>query len=197
MVCSAGTWCAHLSHGRTLGYVLQGIRCPNRTFPRRGRRMNLVELQQEQYAHDLRNHSDILSLHRTTRLKHYGLHYAKYVGRLARGPQESKSREQTWVDTFIICLSAANTLRQRLVEHDAGTFVEADSLRRFADATGRFCEACEKIDHMEEFIPIALSANNEICDWVLQQGRRSGYDLATAARERRRSLAEKLFYIRE
>ena len=44
----------------------------------------LGSLQQEQHAHDMRNHFDIMSLHKTERLKHYGLHFAKYVGRLAR-----------------------------------------------------------------------------------------------------------------
>ena len=41
--------------------------------------------QKAQYRHDKRNHFDILSRHKIDRLKHYGLHFAKYTGRLARG----------------------------------------------------------------------------------------------------------------
>src|SRR5258707_1695287 len=75
---------------------------------------DLLRLQREQYAHDRRNHSDILHLSKSDRLKHYGLHFAKYVGRLARGTEEQKSLERTVVDTFLVCLSAANTLHQEL-----------------------------------------------------------------------------------
>jgi hypothetical protein len=158
--------------------------------------MNLTILQQEQYAHDLRNHSDVLSLHRTSRLKHYGLHYAKYVGRLARGSGEEKSKSETCVDTFLICLSAANTLRQQLANSEGQrAFGDLDSFRAFADSVGRFCEACEKIDHMEDFVSIALMANGEICAWVLQHAAESALDLAEAARERRKALGSKLFYI--
>ncbi len=74
----------------------------------------LLLFQRQQYKHDHRNHTDILSLSKTDRLKHYGLHFAKYVGRLARGIDEPKSVERTVVDTFLVCLSAANTLHQKL-----------------------------------------------------------------------------------
>jgi hypothetical protein len=70
---------------------------------------DIVRLQREQFQHDKRNHFDILHLSKTERLKHYGLHYCKYVGRLARGNKEPKSIEQTLTDTFLIVLSAANT----------------------------------------------------------------------------------------
>jgi hypothetical protein len=52
---------------------------------------DILELQREQFRHDRRNHFDILSLHKNDRLKHYGLHYCKYVGRLARGVDEPKT----------------------------------------------------------------------------------------------------------
>ena len=47
--------------------------------------VELAQLQREQYVHDQRNHFDIICLPKPDRLKHYGLHFAKYVGRLARG----------------------------------------------------------------------------------------------------------------
>ena len=74
----------------------------------------LMQLQQEQFQHDKRNHSDIQCLHKTERLKHYGLHFCKYVGRLSRGDIEPKPVSRTIVDTILVGLSAANTLHQNL-----------------------------------------------------------------------------------
>jgi hypothetical protein len=122
----------------------------------------LLRLQREQYAHDQRNHSDILHLSKTDRLKHYGLHFAKYVGRLARGVDEAKSVERTVVDTFLVSLSAANTLHQELnciKWSDRASGKQVDPVYLLADVAGRFADACEKIDHMEEFVPIARQAN--------------------------------------
>jgi hypothetical protein len=65
----------------------------------------VASLQSAQYSHDMRNHFDILSLPKTDRLKHYGLHFAKYVGRLARGADEPKSVERTLVDAILVSLS--------------------------------------------------------------------------------------------
>jgi hypothetical protein len=116
--------------------------------------VDLAKLQSAQYAHDMRNHFDILALHKTERLKHYGLHFAKYVGRLARGHDETKSVERTLIDASLVSLSTANTLHQDLSKERFVTETPArqiDSLRIFADASGRFADACEKIDHLEEF----------------------------------------------
>jgi hypothetical protein len=75
---------------------------------------DMANLQRAQYAHDMRNHFDIVSLHKNDRLKHYGLHFAKYVGRLARGTDEAKPVERTLVDAILVSLSTANTLHQDL-----------------------------------------------------------------------------------
>lgn len=66
--------------------------------------MSMRKRQQTQYEHDLNNHFDILSLSRLDRVKHYGLHFAKYSGRLARGEKEAKSRRETLVDAFLVVL---------------------------------------------------------------------------------------------
>ena len=101
----------------------------------------LLQLQKEQFRHDRRNHSDILCLHKTERLKHYGLHFAKYVGRLARGSCETKSVGQTTVDAFLVCLSAANTLHQRLkVSTPQEASCQGTVFIAFADAAGRFAK---------------------------------------------------------
>jgi hypothetical protein len=159
--------------------------------------LELAKLQREQHAHDMRNHFDIVSLHKTDRLKHYGLHFAKYVGRLAREPAEEKRFEGTLVDTLLIGLSTANTLHQDLSRENYPTRhdVQIDPIRCFAEAAGRFADACEKIDHLEEFIPMARQANRDILLWVMSAADDRKLDLRSAAEIRRTELAARHFYI--
>jgi len=158
----------------------------------------MAELQRAQYAHDMRNHFDILSLHKNDRLKHYGLHFAKYVGRLARGTDETKAVDRTLVDAILVSLSTANTLHQDLSKESFGSSAnqnQVDPLRTLADATGRFADACEKIDHMEEFIPSARKANRDIMAWLLRQSEDRSLSLIAEVERRRRELADRHFYI--
>jgi hypothetical protein len=159
---------------------------------------DVANLQRTQYAHDMRNHFDILSLHKADRLKHYGLHFAKYVGRLARESADPKPAERTLVDAMLVGLSAANTLHQDLSKEDFGTsrsLDQVDPLRGFADASGRFADACEKIDHLEEFLPIARTANRDVLAWLIHQANERGLDLVRAVQTRRKELADRHFYI--
>jgi hypothetical protein len=131
---------------------------------------DLGRLQREQHAHDMRNHFDIISLHKTERLKHYGLHFAKYVGRFARESGEPKPVDRTLVDTLLVGLSTANTLHQDLSKEHFGPVrphIQIDPLRAFADAAGRFADACEKIDHLEDFLQIARTANRDVVSWTI------------------------------
>jgi hypothetical protein len=160
---------------------------------------DLARLQCEQHEHDLRNHFDIISLHKTDRLKHYGLHFAKYVGRLARESAETKPVERTLVDTLLVSLSAANTLHQDLSKENcliSSAPDQVDPWRTFADAAGRFADACEKIDHMEEFVPMARKANADIMNWLISAARKRDFDLQGAICARREELAARQFYIR-
>lgn len=154
--------------------------------------------QQAQQEHDLLNHFDILSLSRSNRLKHYGLHFAKYAGRLARGRAEAKSRTETLVDAFLVALSAANALNQALPDFDGalGTGQYPSDLD-FTDQAGRFADACEKIDHLEEFRTIALDANAALTDWIVRSAAVAGVDLDALVEERRRQLARRHAYTPE
>ncbi len=158
---------------------------------------DLLQLQREQHRHDERNHADIAFLPKSDRLKHYGLHYAKYVGRLAREVSEPKPVERTVVDAALICLSAANTLHQRLdrFQPEKGVDQTDVHMNRLADAAGRFADACEKIDHLEDFLAIARLANDDILRWVLSMARHRHIDLRAAIRTRRLELAERQFYV--
>jgi hypothetical protein len=160
----------------------------------------LGRLQREQHTHDMRNHFDIVSLHKTERLKHYGLHFAKYVGRLARESSEPKPIERTLVDALLVGLSTANTLHQDLSkEHfpPAHRETQVDPLRTFADAAGRFADACEKIDHLEEFLPLARAANRDVVSWIISTATERRLDLQPAIRVRRKELASRHFYIED
>ncbi len=157
----------------------------------------LGQLQRDQHKHDARNHADIQNLHKTERLKHYGLHFAKYVGRLARESAESKPVDRTLVDTLLVTLSAANTLHQDLRKENfvSAAQTQIDPLRTFADAAGRFADACEKIDHLEDFVPMAKQANRDILAWVMGESDQRKFDLLTAVIGRRKELRIRQFYI--
>jgi hypothetical protein len=160
---------------------------------------DFLAMQQAQFRHDQRNHSDIICLPKTDRLKHYGLHFAKYVGRLARGNSEAKPADRTLVDMTLVCLSAANALNQRIqVDIDgrlAERYDQVDPLRSLADATGRFADACEKIDHMEDFLSIARLANLDVLSRAVSSASERCLDLNQAIAERRKELVERQFYI--
>jgi len=155
--------------------------------------LEMKKHQQVQYEHDLRNHFDILSLSRLDRLKHYGLHFAKYAGRFARGSQETKSRTDTLIDAFLVALSAANALNQALPEIE-GRVGDDPSDLAFTDYAGRFADACEKIDHLEEFRSIALDANEAIIRWIVASATSQNLNLDSLLKERRAQLAGRAVY---
>lgn len=159
----------------------------------------LLRWQQEQFAHDQRNHTDIICLSRIDRLKHYGLHFAKYAGRVARDGDNVTVLTKTMVDAALVMLSAANALSQRLDQSEASTNLAPDFhtslLGDIADAGGRFCDACEKIDHMEDFLEIARQANLDVLLWVIRLSARLNVDLHAAILERRQQLSERQFFI--
>ncbi|HEX3497611.1 MAG TPA: hypothetical protein VHT02_10665 [Methylocella sp.] len=158
----------------------------------------LLRLQREQFHHDKCNHWDIICLPKPDRLKHYGLHFAKYVGRLARGSAEPKPQKQTLVDALLISLSAANTLHQDLASIRIETTSrpdQIDSLWVFADAAGRFADACEKLDHLEDSFSLARNANIDILHWLITTADDLQFDIVGALCKRRKELAARQFYI--
>ncbi|WP_127142584.1 hypothetical protein [Pelagibacterium montanilacus] len=152
--------------------------------------MDFKKQQQIQYQHDLSNHFDILAMSRVDRIKHYGLHFAKYAGRFARGNYEKKSESQTLVDAFLVSLSAANALNQLLEE----TLPHSTEFAIFTDYSGRFADACEKIDHLEEFRDHALNANSAIMGWLVAFASIRSVDIVHLAAERRNFLARRAVY---
>ena len=160
--------------------------------------INFLALQKDQYRHDARNHHDIHSFPIWDRLKHYGLHFCKYAGRIARGPSEVKPYEATLIDTFLVVLSAANTLNQNLGTVPAlhrRAEKPNDRFNFFIDAAGRFADACEKHDHGEDYATLAKVANADIALWSIWELSSAKLEIAEAVEERRKELADRKFYI--
>lgn len=155
---------------------------------------DLLEWQRDQYEHDMRNHFDILSLHKQDRLKHYAMHFGKYAGRVARGAKEEKPLSRTFVDAMLVCLSAANTLHQRL-DYTPNKSNESFFVR-LTDAQGRLNDAAEKIDHLEPFVEQAILANQDILNALLDLAEVERIDAAAAMKDRRAQLRQRHFYIR-
>lgn len=155
----------------------------------------LVEQQRLQFAHDATNHQDIHCLSRVDRLKHYGLHFAKYCGRLARDGFEQGS-DKTLSDWFLVALSASIALQDKLVDLPDSCRAETfgSAFVPLCDASGRFCDACEKIDHLEEFRAIATVANRDIVVLLLGVAVSGECPLDELLRGRRGQLAERAFY---
>ncbi|MEQ7871612.1 hypothetical protein V6R97_13245 [Chromohalobacter salexigens] len=153
--------------------------------------MDVKRLQSQQYQHDMRNHFDILSLSRADRLKHYGLHFSKYAGRLARGECEKIPVSQTAVDVLLVCLSSANALNQKLEFLPCS---EKAEVVNFTDYAGRFADACEKIDHLESFRDIALEANQLIFGWVLKYYQEDSASISESLAKRREELSDRAVY---
>ncbi|MDW3182657.1 hypothetical protein [Roseobacter sp.] len=154
----------------------------------------ILDWQRDQYEHDMRNHFDIISLHKNDRLKHYAMHFAKYAGRLARGDAEPKSIDRTFVDALLVCLSASNTLHQELRHQPMRS--NSTFFMRITDASGRVNDAGEKIDHLEPFIDIAREGNQDIFDALLDYSAAQHLDVDSCLLERRQELKKRQFFIR-
>ncbi len=72
---------------------------------------------------------------------------------------------------------------------------QVDRVYALADAAGRFADACEKVDHVEEFIPQAKQANIDVMRWVFSVVAERNIDIIAEAVQRRKELAERQFYI--
>ena len=97
----------------------------------------------------------------------------------------------------MVGLSAANTLHQDLaaITIQISPATQFDPVYRLADAAGRFADACEKIDHLEEFTPIARQANIDVLKWILEYAAEREFELEPAVQARRKELAARQFYI--
>ena len=147
---------------------------------------NLKELQIAQRTHDQQFHRDVFHLASPERVKHYCLHFAKYVGRIVRetgDEEELKATLQvTLIDAMIISLAFSDVLNVDLDEALEATFgkrakpgldgwvslidtakkpmdlseVRAYAFEKGATATGELCKVAESLDHIESLDPRSL-----------------------------------------
>ncbi|MEZ5947035.1 MAG: hypothetical protein R3C04_09350 [Hyphomonas sp.] len=131
----------------------------------------LFAIQKQQLHHDENYHREIARLPMPHRLQHMALHISKYFARLVAGELDDQARLRLWTDAFIISVSTCNILNRKLEDiwgvnsssmsasELAGWIDRAFSaddlpsgrIRRFAECTEQMANACEKMDHIEEF----------------------------------------------
>lgn len=155
----------------------------------------LLDQQKRQYQHDVESHQDIHTLSRSDRIKHYGLHFAKYCGRIAR-KDEIHSFHKTLADCTLIALSAANALQDNLAEFNfLPSPIKRDEFQvRLFDAVGRFADGCEKIDHMENFHQLLISGNRNIISALIGVSMTENINLVHLVEDRRKILRARAFY---
>jgi hypothetical protein len=181
----------------------------------------ILSLQLAQLQHDEAFHKEIRLLPVNERIKHFALHFAKYLGYLAEA-QESHDvlqLERALVDTFIITIASANTLDLDLskavsdlhcpnVENlmELGFQLargienrESDPfwfILRFARSTGRLAKACESLDHLEAF-PFRETMTSSVLDifkFVIVEAHSRQLDLVRLLRERLRDIEDKYLF---
>lgn len=143
----------------------------------------LKDLQLAQRNHDISFHRDVFYRSSPDRVRHYCLHFGKYVGRLAKAPSDGEGLNavlsSTLTDAAIICLALSDVLNVDLDEQlesafgkpskagiegwaalidVSGTTMPASQVRDFtmmrgAQATGDLCKVAESLDHIEAFDP--------------------------------------------
>lgn len=113
-----------------------------------------ANVQFAQFEHDEKYHREISRLTMQDRLRHMTMHFAKYAGKLHEVPNGHQFRRIV-TDTLIIAISCANILNIDLnVTPLAAGGADASQpafTKRLAVSAGRMAEACEKMDHLEEF----------------------------------------------
>lgn len=172
----------------------------------------LLRIQREQLDHDEYYHREIARLDTTRRITHLTLHFSKYVGYLAEicdDGHSSHTIQHVLTDTFIIAVSAANTLNVRISDclgaevcervplAELGQHLQQLSglsngpivqhlLISLSKSTGRMAKACEGLDHVESqnFRENLVDGLSETLKAVLVAAGALRIDLATTARAR-------------
>jgi hypothetical protein len=98
------------------------------------------------------------------RLKDRGIDLTVALGRLAR--QEGGRVPHEAIEAILMpAISAANLFRVDLSQVTLAAREIGDPLRSLADPVGRFADACEKVDHLEDFSELAKAALVDIVAW--------------------------------
>jgi hypothetical protein len=161
-------------------------------------RLNLEEIQLDQFKHDETYHREIARLSTQDRLKHMALHFAKYSGNLAEAGEDHGAVQKALTDTFIIAVSTTNILNVRL--SDALAEVSARMPESFATIlttrAGRMAAACEKLDHLEDvaFRPIIRQCVMDLLRAAAAEAERHGWEIETLVRKRLAGVKQKMIF---
>ena len=112
---------------------------------------DLDSYQRIQYDHDKLYHPEILCLGVLGRMKHIVLHLMKYRAALSAYQEDDIKNKQAFVDTFIMLVSACNTLNLRISTFDFNDATKQDFLEDYLQIVGNLSKACESADHQEDF----------------------------------------------
>ena len=115
----------------------------------------IQQLLSIQDAHDKQYHADIYYQTTLFKLKHFALHYSKYLSRLIL---DEVDKDQLMVDTLLITLSFANTLSCPMYDVNLETglednFPEKTIIARYARCVEILTKALDSVDHIERSDP--------------------------------------------
>lgn len=180
----------------------------------------LYKLQLIQLEHDEKYHKDISNLNLHHRLNHLVLHFAKYAGRF----WELEQNKERWcgndlkkliIDTFIISLSACNTLNiyldkvltednlsiSNLFElgkslEEGNKNIQLNTLKQFSIYVGNMAKACESLDRLENisFRDIMIDNVILISNLTLSMAFKHKIDLYTSMQIRLREVEDKSIF---
>lgn len=131
----------------------------------------LILIQRNQHNHDEIYHKEIARLPVSERLQHMALHISKYFSQFVEESQGRYSCDKEWKDSFIISTSICNILNTKIsdlwgltdkdvmasdlrdyiksyISNDMG---ESSELCMLSDINYELSNACEKIDHLEDY----------------------------------------------
>jgi hypothetical protein len=179
-------------------------------------------LQWAQLKHDEIYHRDIAILPIGERMKHFALHFTKYVGYLAEAIDsgDDRSFERPLVDAFVISLASANALHLDLGKTLASAETRIDTLeklglvladqlnhpqrddlwllKQFARHSGKLAKACESLDHVESHPFRETMVDSVLCiiKVLFAEASVRGINIVKQAGERLREIESKHFLYR-
>jgi hypothetical protein len=154
---------------------------------------SLVQLQREQLCHDQLAHPDILHLMPPAKLLHFTLHFAKYVGAIARAHRlnDSASERRALTDSFVIALASANALKANLQlcmsSIEIGTKeIGKVFVSRYVELVGVLAKANEARDHYEDHPShqVSVRAVTDLVTLIIQYAELINFDLDAAVHVR-------------
>ena len=177
----------------------------------------LSEIQWMQLKHDERYHKEITVLPVADRMKHFALHFAKYLGYFSEAIDSENSLlyERALTDAFIISVASANTLNldlhAALKTGETGFSERGENtdlplapcvgepmsfLKQVARHCGRLAKSCESLDHVEAypFREQMASSILELFRLVVAESSVREIDLAETAKTRLDAIESKSIF---